>query len=94
VSIQQHGDIVALRQHLFDSINRLSLNATPEEIERAKAIADTAQVIVNTAKVEIDFIKATGSEGGSNFIPLAPATGTTVVAQKPGLRVTQHRLKD
>jgi hypothetical protein len=78
------NDIVALRQHLFDSITRLGTNATAEEIERAKAIADTAQVIVNTAKVEIDFIRATGNPGGSNFIPLA---------ERPGVTVTQNRLK-
>ena len=65
------NDIGALRGELFASIKRLGANATPEEIERAKAIADTAQVIVNTAKVEIDFIKATGNPGGSGFIPLA-----------------------
>lgn len=82
MSVTNHGDIVALREHLFDSIKRLALNGTPEEIERAKAIADTAQVIVNTAKVEIDFVKATGNPGGSKFIPLA---------ERPG--VTQHRLK-
>jgi hypothetical protein len=82
MSVTDQGDIVALRKHLFDSIKRLGLNASPEEIERAKAIADTAQVIVNTAKVEIDFIKATGNPGGSGFIPLA---------ERPG--VTTHRLK-
>jgi len=75
-------DIVALRQLLFDSIKRLGQSASPEEIERAKAIADTAQVIVNTAKAEIDFIKATGNPGGSGFIPLA---------ERPG--VTTHRLR-
>lgn len=78
MSITNHRDIVALREHLFDSIKRLALNATPDEIERAKAIADTAQVIVNTAKVEIDFIRATGNPGGSNFIPLAERPGITV----------------
>lgn len=72
-----NDDIVALRTHLFDSIKRLAKNVTPEEIERAKAIADTAQVIVNTAKVEVDFIRATGNPGGSNFIPLAERPGVT-----------------
>lgn len=65
------NDIVALRGKLFASIDRLAEANTPEEVARAKAIADTAQVIINTAKVEVDFIKATGNPGGSNFIPLA-----------------------
>jgi hypothetical protein len=34
-------------------------------------IAETAQVIINSAKVEVDFIRATGNPGGSGFIPLA-----------------------
>ena len=38
------------------------------EIERARAINDTAQVLINTAKVEVDFIKATGNSDTS-FIP-------------------------
>lgn len=44
--------------------------------ERAGAIGDIAQVIVNTAKVEVQFIKQTG-HGGSGFIqglPPAPAS--------------------
>jgi hypothetical protein len=40
----------------------------PLDIERAKAIADVAQVIVNSAKVEVDFLKVSGGRG-SNFIP-------------------------
>lgn len=37
------------------------------EIERAKAIAQVGQVIVDSAKAENDFIKLTGSTG-SGFI--------------------------
>lgn len=95
MSIQQHGDIIALREHLFASIKRLSADKPdPKEIERAKAIADTAQVIVNTAKVEVDFLRATGGKG-SGFIPLAAPDkpGAQIVEQRPGVRVTRHRLE-
>lgn len=37
------------------------------DIERAKAVASVAQVIVDSAKAENDFIKLTGSTG-SGFI--------------------------
>lgn len=97
MSIAQHGDIIALREQLFASIKRLSADLIdPKEIERAKAIADTAQVIVNTAKVEVDFLKATDGKGGSGFIPLAPPaehSGTTVVEKRRGVTVTQHKLR-
>jgi hypothetical protein len=92
----QNNDITALRGELFASIKRLAGTTDPKEIERAKAIADTAQVIVNTAKVEVDFIKATGNPGGSGFIPLAAPSGKSgneVITQRPGVTVTRHRLE-
>jgi hypothetical protein len=58
-----------LRNHLFAALEGLSDEDKPMDIDRAKAIADVAQVIVNSAKIEVDFIKATGRTGGSGFIP-------------------------
>lgn len=58
-----------LRNHLFATLEALQDEDKPMDIERAKAIADVAQVVVNSAKVEIDFIKATGRSEGSGFIP-------------------------
>jgi hypothetical protein len=37
------------------------------DIDRAKAVADVAQVMINSAKVEVEFMKATGGLG-SGFI--------------------------
>jgi hypothetical protein len=56
-----------LRDHLFEIIEMLKENDM--EIDKAKAIADIAQVIVNSAKVEVDFIKVVHGNG-SGFIPL------------------------
>jgi hypothetical protein len=112
VSTKPSNDITELRGHLFDALRSLTDKANPMEIERARAVSDMAQTIINTAKVEVDFIKATGNPGASNFIPLAapkptpaPATkpakpaedsgaapGAKIIDQRPGLRVTQHRL--
>jgi hypothetical protein len=58
-----------LRNHLFATLEGLLDEESPLEIDRAKAVADVAQVIVNSAKIEVDFIKATGARGGSGFIP-------------------------
>jgi hypothetical protein len=54
-----------LRDHLFASLERIDDDSlTPEEIraevDKAKAVAQIGSVIINSAKVEIDFIKATG----------------------------------
>lgn len=96
MSTPQNNDITALRGELFASIKRLAGTTDPKELERAKAIADTAQAIVNTAKVEVDFIRATGNPGGSGFIPLAsPATKQPagVIEQRPGVTVRRHTLE-
>jgi hypothetical protein len=39
------------------------------EIERAKAISDVAQTIINSAKVEVEFLKQVGATRGTGFIP-------------------------
>ena len=56
-----------LRDHLFEIIEMLKEGDM--ELDKAKAIADIAQVIVNSAKVEVDFIKVVHGNG-SGFIPL------------------------
>lgn len=58
-----------LRNHLFATLESLQDEDKPMDIQRAKAIADVAQVIVNTAKIEVDFIRATGKDQGTGFIP-------------------------
>lgn len=56
-----------LRNHLFATLEGLADSSM--DIDRAKAISDVAQVIVNSAKIEVDFIKATGRSEGTGFIP-------------------------
>ena len=58
-----------LRNHLFEALERLKDGDI--DIQTAKAMADVGQVIINSAKIEIDFIKATGSNKDSGFIKLA-----------------------
>ena len=58
-----------LRDHLFETIEMLKDGDM--EIDKAKAITNVAQVIVNSAKTEVDFMKVVGGIGnGSGFIPL------------------------
>jgi hypothetical protein len=57
-----------LRNHLFATIESLMDEDKPMDLDRAKAIADVSQVIINSAKVEIDFINKVGGIG-TNFIP-------------------------
>lgn len=70
-------DIQTLREHLFDALD--SLKAGTMDVEKAKAVSEIAQTIVNTAKVEVDFMLARGSDRGTGFVPEAieapPAPG-------------------
>lgn len=47
-----------LRNHLFATLEALQDPDKPMEIERAKAIAEVAKVLVDSAKVEVLFINA------------------------------------
>lgn len=45
-----------LREKLFETLDGLQKGTI--DIEKARAVADVAQVIVNTAKVEVDYLRA------------------------------------
>ena len=56
-----------LRNILFETMEKLMDDEDPMDLDRAETVAKVAQVVVNSAKVEVDFIKQTGA-GGSTFI--------------------------
>jgi hypothetical protein len=57
-----------LRNHLFATIEALLDEENPMDIERARAVSDVAQVVINSAKVEVMYMRLTGTNG-TNFIP-------------------------
>lgn len=59
-----------LRNHLFATLEALTDKEDPMDLDRAKAVADVAQTIINSAKVEVDFVRATGRVTGSDFIDI------------------------
>lgn len=61
-----------LRKHLFETLRDLRDKEKPMDIDRAKAVAEVAKVIVDSAKVECEHMKLTGSQG-SGFIPALEA---------------------
>ena len=56
-----------LRGHLLATLADLRNRANPMEPDRARAVAQVASVLVETAKVEIDYLKLTGNDN-SGFI--------------------------
>lgn len=58
-----------LRNHLFVTIESLLDDDKPMDIARAKAVSEVAQTLINSAKVEVEYMKLTGAKKGSGFIP-------------------------
>jgi hypothetical protein len=74
-----------LREHLFDQLERLKKSELdPMDLERAKAVANVGKVIVDSAKVEVQFLRTTKATQGSGFIPAsdAPALPAAAGAEK------------
>lgn len=66
--------IHAVRQHLLDTLKDLRNPDKPMPIDRAKAVAEVATVLVNSAKVEVEYLKVTQQRRGAFFEAL-PAPG-------------------
>ncbi|MDD2744174.1 MAG: hypothetical protein PHV02_18075 [Rhodocyclaceae bacterium] len=60
------NNINQLRAALFETLQGVKEGTM--EIDRAKAVSDVAQTIINTAKVEIDYIRATDADVATDFI--------------------------
>lgn len=58
-----------LRNHLFETLEALKDEEKPMELARARAIADVARVIVESAKVEVNFLSVTGAVQSTGFLP-------------------------
>ena len=58
-----------LRNHLFATLEALRDEDKPMELARAAAVADVARVIVDSAKVEVAFLKVTGALKSTDFLP-------------------------
>jgi hypothetical protein len=58
-----------LRDHLFATLEALQDQEKPMELERARTISEVAQTIINSAKVEVDFMKHLGGKPVTGFIP-------------------------
>ena len=90
--------ISQLRQHLLDTLADLRNRDNPMEPDRARAVAQVASVLVDTAKVEVDYLKVTNQDR-AGFLeepadpavahlghePSQPANGIT--------SITRHRLQ-
>lgn len=59
-----------LRNHLFVTLEALLDKDDPMELDRAKAVAQVSQVIINSAMAEVKALKVMGRDNtGTEFFP-------------------------
>ena len=87
-----------VRKSLLDTLADLRNRENPMDIERAKAVATVASVLVDTAKVENEYLKITG-QSQSKFLETPPDELLGVpridgpAAHNPFPSVVRHRLQ-
>jgi len=81
------SDISKLREHLFAAIQGVKDGTL--DVEKAKAINEIGKTLTDTARVEVDYLRATGG-GESRFIDTAVSADNL----PPGITgILRHRLK-
>ena len=70
VTLAKKNRIEDLRDHLFATLEALQDDEKPMDLARASAVADVARAVIESAKVEVEFLKATNQIEGTGFIPV------------------------
>lgn len=88
-----------VRQSLLDTLADLRDRENPMDIERAKAVATVAGVLVDTARVENEYLKITNQDRSAFLGPMAGAAPAITnsgfpSAHQPFPGVTRHTLGD
>lgn len=99
------NDITELRTHLFDTLRGLKDGTM--QVDTAKAINQTAQSIIDSARVEVDALAIIGGHG-TKFIPVTESSdpppcpalqvidtpnGRTTIEQRDGVTIRRHVAK-
>ncbi len=61
-------DLTAVRNALFETLEGLRNKEQPMDLDRARAINEVAGTLIESAKVEVAYMKISGTQG-SGFIP-------------------------
>lgn len=80
-----------LRGHLFETIKALKDKENPMSIDRARAIAEVAKQVTDSAKAEIEYIRAT--DRNDAMLPVFGETPIDGLPALPGTTTRVHRIK-
>ncbi len=81
-----------LRNHLFEVMESLKDEDKPMDLERAKAVIGVAQVLVATAKVEVQFLNAIDSSDATEFFDMQRIEKRRSLAGGAGLEPIPRRI--
>lgn len=86
---ESKNNLDELREHLFATLREVKAGTL--EIDRAKAVVQVAEQLIDTARVEVEFARVTGRESGSKFLPAPDEADKSL---PPGITgITRHRLQ-
>lgn len=89
--MSQNNDISALRAKLFETLD--AVRAGTIDLDKARTINEIGKTLVDSAKVEVDYLRATGG-GESSFIDTAIGADNVTPALPNGITgITRHRLQ-
>lgn len=100
------NDLTELRDHLFATLRALRDKESPMETDRARAISQVAATMIDSARVEVDWLKHAGrGSQGTGFLPAPPnvpngtpaaaaVSETTRKIPSGVVRVLQHTMRD
>jgi len=88
-----HPHIDQVRTALLATLADLRDRTNPMDLDRAKTVATVASVLVDTARVENDYLKITGQTLGA-FLDHPATSITTPTGPANGITsITRHQLK-
>lgn len=88
---QEQSTIEQLRAELMGTLKDLRNRDNPMEPDRARAIAQVAGIIVDSARVEVDYIKAVNGDSSKFLGDTKPRLDQP--KEGNGVRVITHRIK-
>jgi hypothetical protein len=74
-----------LRNHLFAALEGLADKTNPMDVNRAQAIASVSREIIQSAKVELAFVKLSDAK-----IPYDPRAAAKFFAEEADPRINPH----
>lgn len=74
-----------LRNHLFATLEALQDKDNPMELERAMTIAEVGKVVIESAKVEVAYVRAIGATSGTGFMSEVEKTRLPAGPENPAL---------